>query len=99
MRAPGDFEFSAFVVDIPADVKLDRDLYGLSLVHFFLRTETCARFLQRSLLSCLACFAFVFIPDGTGCAKFAVDVGVAALKTVFTQIDAVLGAHVAGFSV
>ena len=44
-------------------------------------------------------FAFVFVPDGTGAPKFAVDVGVAALETFLTQIDAMLGAHTAGFSV
>jgi len=73
--------------------------YGISLAHVFLGTETRVRFLQRSLLSCLTRLAFVLIPDGTGSAKFAVDVGVAALKTFLTQIGTMLGARVAGFSV
>jgi hypothetical protein len=41
----------------------------------------------------------VLIPDGAGTAKFAVDAGIAALETRLTQVDPVLGTHVAGFSI
>ena len=54
---------------------------------------------QSSFLPCLTCFSFVLVPNGAGAAKFAVKIGIAALKTFLTQIDAVLGAHVAGFSI
>ncbi len=58
----------------------------------------CVRILQSSLLPRLACFAFVFVPNGAGTAKFAENIGIAALEAFLTHIDAVLGAHVAGFS-
>lgn len=41
----------------------------------------------------------MFVPDGAGAAKFAIDVRIATLKTFLTLTGAVLGAHVTGFSV
>jgi hypothetical protein len=44
-------------------------------------------------------FFLVLEPDRAGCAELAVYVGIAALQAFFAQIDAVLGAHEAGFPV
>ena len=41
----------------------------------------------------------MFVPYGAGTEKFAVNFGIAALETFLAQIDAVLGAHVAGLSI
>ena len=41
----------------------------------------------------------MFVPYGAGTAKFTVNFGIAALETFLAQIDAVLGAHVAGLSI
>jgi hypothetical protein len=41
----------------------------------------------------------MFVPYGASTPKFAVDIGITALKTFFAQIYTVLGAHVAGFSI
>jgi hypothetical protein len=41
----------------------------------------------------------MFVPYGTGAAKLAVDVRITALHAFFTQVNAVLGTHVAGFPI
>ena len=41
----------------------------------------------------------MFVPYGAGTPKFTVNIGIATLKTFLAQIDAVLGAHIAGFSI
>jgi len=54
---------------------------------------------KSSLPPRLSFFFFVLVPNRAGAAELAIDVRVAALHTFFTQVNAVLGAHVAGFPI